>query len=301
MAAELLSFFRPAALVRGDWSGQEIAEFYRVEAALVQAGVSVVVDRGVSDEGDPWFVFCRENDGEVIVHFARIAGNYLIVADAIGQPIRGSDFRKLLSEFVSVNPAFIPLPAGKGSKLLLHPASLLAAVVATALYHMSGTEALAHTLDRGKVDPSHGQKQTMTAAEGEIGASGEIDRKWIDRQIAAAVVAMVALAAADFSQFGHDALTKLASTIVDITGDHLTAAHSVVADAAPVISTGILQHEASLLGLPDFHPGGADNGATSLIAAPVVVGQPSANLASAAPQFSGGNTIGGRRRKGRPR
>ena len=77
MAAELLSFFRPAKSVSGDWSTQEIAEFYRVEAALVQAGASVCVDRGVSDEGDPWFVFCRAVDGEVIVHFARIAGEAL--------------------------------------------------------------------------------------------------------------------------------------------------------------------------------------------------------------------------------
>src|ERR1700730_11393368 len=126
MAAELLSFFRPAASVRGDWSTQEVAEFYRVEAALVQAGISVLVDRGVSDEGDPWFVFCRAVDGEVIVHFARIAGDYLIAADSIGRTFRGSDFRRLLSEFVSLNPTLIPMPAARGARLLLHPASLLA-------------------------------------------------------------------------------------------------------------------------------------------------------------------------------
>src|ERR1700686_5301122 len=102
MAAELLSFFRPAKSVSGDWSSQEIAEFYRVEAALVQAGVSVFVDRGVSDEGDPWFVFCRSADGEVIVHFARISGNYLIAADSIGRPVQGPDFRKVLADFVAI-------------------------------------------------------------------------------------------------------------------------------------------------------------------------------------------------------
>ena len=199
MAAELLSFFKPAPKLRGDWSSQEFAEFYRVEAALVQAGISVLVDRGVSDEGDPWFVFCRSIDGEVIVHFARIDGNYLIASESIGRTLRGGDFRRLLSEFVSLNPTLIPMSTARGAKLLLHPASLLAAVVATALYHMSGTEAVAGTVDPSAVDTLRSSPPVEAISD-----ASELDRKWHDRQLAAAGVVMILLAAADFSQFRDD-------------------------------------------------------------------------------------------------
>ena len=230
MAAELLSFFRPAVSVSGDWSSQEIAEFYRVEAALVQAGVSVFVDRGVSDEGDPWFVFCRATDGEVIVHFARINGNYLIVADSIGQPLRGPDFRKVLADFVAINPTLIPIPRPSGAKLMMHPASLLAAVVATALYQMSGTEAVASTLDPVAVDGTH--SPTHHAPSFGILASFDADRKWSDWQVAAVVGAMIALA--EYSDSGNEIFSNLASTILDTANDHIVLPHSIIADASPI-------------------------------------------------------------------
>ncbi len=53
----VISFFRPAATCRGGWSQQELAEFYRVEAALVRAGLQIGSEQGLSDEADPWFVF----------------------------------------------------------------------------------------------------------------------------------------------------------------------------------------------------------------------------------------------------
>src|SRR5690554_6887190 len=40
-----------------DWANEDLAQFYRVEASLIQAGISVETDRGVTDEGEPWFVF----------------------------------------------------------------------------------------------------------------------------------------------------------------------------------------------------------------------------------------------------
>jgi hypothetical protein len=253
MAAELLSFFRPAASVNGDWSTQEIAEFYRVEAALVQAGMSIVVDRGISDEGDPWFVFCRAHDGEVIVHFARVEGKYLIVAESVGRALQGADFRRLLAEFVSINPTLIPMPP-RGSKMLLHPSSLLAAVVATALYHMLGTEAVANTLDPGAVDDSYPNVHRGSDNPGELSAPyGDGERKWYDRQIAAAVAAMMALAATEFSQSTGDALNTLASALVDLTDNHLGTVHSVVAHAVPVRDTDTDLRNASLLDTSNAH------------------------------------------------
>ncbi len=242
MPAELLSFFRPAASVRGDWSIQEVAEFYRVEAALVQAGISILVDRGVSDEGDPWFVFCRAGDGEVIVHFARIAGQYLIAAESIGRTLRGSDFRRLLSEFVSLNPTLIPMPSARGAKLLLHPASLLAAVVATALFHMSSTEAVANT-----VNPSAVQEAPVSIAGEMNREAGEIDRKWYDRQAAAVAVAMIALAAADFSQFGHGHFSSILSMASEGSSDNAPSSHSILSKVAPPIADELNTKDGTLL------------------------------------------------------
>ncbi len=250
MAAELLSFFRPAAAVIGDWSNQEIAEFYRVEAALVQAGMNIAVDRGLSDEGDPWFVFCRAHDGEVIVHFARVEGQYLIVAESVGRALQGSDFRRLLAEFVSVNPTLIPMPP-RGSKLLLHPASLLAAVVATALYQMLGTEAVAHTLDPAAVDNHQSLNHHDREGSHEASVSnGDGERKWYDRQVAAAVVAMVALAATEFPQSASDAFNSIASNLVNLTDDQTRSVHSVAAPHTAAIGELAKDiHSADLLDL----------------------------------------------------
>ena len=85
-AGRVLSFLR-ARPSSNDWTQQELAEFYRVESALLQGGLLVTTDRGVSDEGDPWFVFCRSDTEEVIAHFARIEGCYLVASSAFsGSP-----------------------------------------------------------------------------------------------------------------------------------------------------------------------------------------------------------------------
>jgi len=115
-----------------DWSTQELAEFYRVESALLQAGLAVTTDRGLSDEGGPWFVFCRRDDEEVISHFARINHEYVIVSPAFSGSARGSDFRKLVNELLDRQPLVLPLQRQRDQKLLLHPASFLIALIAAA-------------------------------------------------------------------------------------------------------------------------------------------------------------------------
>ena len=142
----VLSFFRPAPVARGDWSQQEIAEFYRVEAALTQAGLRVTTDRGLSDEDDPWFVFCRF-DGDVILHFARIDGLYVVASEAFERPLQGPDFRALLNAVAAEHPTLVPLPRpdahGSRGNLVLHPAALLAAIVATVAFQLAGGDAMA--------------------------------------------------------------------------------------------------------------------------------------------------------------
>lgn len=135
MAAQVLSFFQrsPRLAPRPtDWSQQELAEFYRVESALIRAGIRVGTDRGMSDENEPWFVFYRSDDGEVVIHFARIDGEYLIAGPAYEEIARGFDFTALVRNLVARHP--MVRRADSGSNLSIHPAALLVAVVGTAFF-----------------------------------------------------------------------------------------------------------------------------------------------------------------------
>lgn len=123
----------------GDWINQELADLYRVEALLVQAGIRISTGRGLTDENEPWFVFCR-NDGEVFVHLARIKGVYLLDSPGLGTLLEGSDFASLIDRFVKQVAArnapesnvvrFRPQMLHDRT-VRLHPAVMLAALVWT--------------------------------------------------------------------------------------------------------------------------------------------------------------------------
>ncbi len=119
--------------VSRDWTQQELAEFYRVESVLGAAGIAVEMERGVSDEGDPWFIFCRPQNGDVIIHFARYEGSYIAASGALGQVLRGRNFRELVDAFIARQPLVMP-GQSEGSSVVLHPSALLTALVATALF-----------------------------------------------------------------------------------------------------------------------------------------------------------------------
>ena len=122
-----------------DWSNQELADLFRVRQLLSGANVAVETDRGVTDEGDPWFVFCHGN-GEVFIHLCRINGMYLLDSPNVLRPLRGADFSELIADFT--NQA---LPARgsedeterrvirleRGGKVRLHPSAMLAALIWT--------------------------------------------------------------------------------------------------------------------------------------------------------------------------
>ena len=45
------------------WDNQDLADFYRAIEILKQAGLDLESDAGLTDEGDPWFVFMRPEMG----------------------------------------------------------------------------------------------------------------------------------------------------------------------------------------------------------------------------------------------
>ena len=118
-----------------DWSNDELAELYRVVDILSRTGLAIDTDKGLSDEGDPWFVFCRADTGDVIVHFARIGGQFVAVSAVTDDVVRGPNFRKVAEALVNRQPLIVPPPVA-GQKLFLHPAVLLTALVATTLAQM---------------------------------------------------------------------------------------------------------------------------------------------------------------------
>ena len=126
-----------------DWSPRELAEFYRVEAALIQAGLRIATERGVTDEGDPWFAFCRPDDAEVIVHIARIGGIYILAGPAYDGIASGRDIGALVRDLIARHPLIQMRGDNRqGSKIFLHPAALLIAVVATAFFKSTEARAL---------------------------------------------------------------------------------------------------------------------------------------------------------------
>jgi hypothetical protein len=111
------------------WSNEEFAELYRVEHALSQTGIPLETDYGITDEGDPWFVFCR-CEGEVLVHIARYDGLYRLCSPALPQPLTGLSFTALTKSFVSGLRAPVQQSAG----VSIHPAALLSVLVAAIFY-----------------------------------------------------------------------------------------------------------------------------------------------------------------------
>jgi hypothetical protein len=156
--SNVLAFLRHSSNSR-DWNQQELAEFYRVEAALLQSGFSITTARGLTDEDDPWFVFCRADNEEVIAHFARVGAEYIIVSNFFQGAVRGRDFRALIRQILDSHPLMRPLQRRHGQKVFLHPAALLTALIASAYVisdkHFPG--------DSGAADGGHGKNNSLVS------------------------------------------------------------------------------------------------------------------------------------------
>jgi len=201
----VISFFRPASTSQGGWSQQELAEFYRVEAALIRAGLQIGSEQGLSDEAEPWFVFCRP-DGDAIMHFARIDGSYVIASEVLDSPMRGSDFRALINQVAQRYPELLPIPQGAdGTKLSVHPAALLAALVAAAALSLSPHDAFAADQEHAGDGPAPAgpSGQTLQHRAAGAGDSGEADERDSHRKQFGVIVFSAMVFAADAFAADH--------------------------------------------------------------------------------------------------
>jgi hypothetical protein len=131
----------PEAPALNDWSNQELADLYRVKRLLDTAGVPNELDRGLTDEGDPWLVFVGP-DGEVFIHLCRLDALYVLDSPNIQAPLRGADFNALIEAFTNRalprtgtaaadGPGARVVRLERGGKVYLHPSALLAALIWT--------------------------------------------------------------------------------------------------------------------------------------------------------------------------
>lgn len=89
---------------RGDWSTEDLAHLGRAANFVRKLGLSVETDRGVTDEGEPWFVLCDADSGEVFAHFARSSGKYVVFGPCLNGLLTGTVLRDLVERFLDDCP-----------------------------------------------------------------------------------------------------------------------------------------------------------------------------------------------------
>jgi len=116
-----------------NWSDQELAEFYRVIDIFAKYGLTIVTDSGLTDEMDPWFVYCNDQ-GEVFAHFCKIDGLYFLDSPKFSSPITAFNLRDLVDRFseehLKNNERLKNL---KENVVVLHPSILFTSLI-LALY-----------------------------------------------------------------------------------------------------------------------------------------------------------------------
>ena len=133
MTASILSFHVPERPLapKMPWQNQDLAELYRVRDRLCEAGMSVDAHSGVSDEGDPWFVY---QQGEtVVVHIARIDDEIHVVNCVSNTFYTGRNFREVSDRMLDEAPVALNKQFRRNGNVVLHPSALLMAFVAAAV------------------------------------------------------------------------------------------------------------------------------------------------------------------------
>jgi hypothetical protein len=82
------------------WSARELALFSRAAKSLSSGGLRVETDYGLTDEGEPWLVFCCAESGDVCGHFAKVRRKYVACVPFRGHGLRGCKLQDVLSRFL---------------------------------------------------------------------------------------------------------------------------------------------------------------------------------------------------------
>ena len=115
---------RPVIQVAGaDWSQQELADFYRAHRLLVQNGVAIGLDRGLSDTGDPWMVFYDTASEDVFLHIARFDRCCILVSETLRLHLSRASITDLIVAFEEAVRDITQPRREQSANVLLHPAA----------------------------------------------------------------------------------------------------------------------------------------------------------------------------------
>ncbi|WP_020665177.1 hypothetical protein [Aureimonas ureilytica] len=180
MTATILSFGRrqpntPPLPAKTPWQNQDLAELYRVRDRLCAAGLEVETEAGVTDEGDPWFVYAQAGTDNVVVHIARIDSEIHVINCVTGGTYVGPSFREVSDRMLEEAPLALSAQVRRSSNVVLHPSAFLTAFVAAALMLIDLLEhnkAEAATLD-GAHEGAHASDWVVTTGSAhDASASG---------------------------------------------------------------------------------------------------------------------------------
>ncbi len=137
--------FTPRAQVRvgPPWSTVELGELFRVAHVLRQSGMMIETDMGLSDEGDPWFVFFATQTEDVIAHFARINGEVVVHGLSASGVVSGVDLADVVRRLQPVQAMEAQQRSQADRSVVFHPFMLLVAFVAASFLATEESQAAA--------------------------------------------------------------------------------------------------------------------------------------------------------------
>jgi hypothetical protein len=258
----MVAIFRFTVPARKEWSPAEQAEFVRAAAILRGTGLPIVCETGVSDEGDPWVIFLREDTGDVIAHIAKIDGQVMAASAATGDVVSGPSFRTVMDKVVRSQPLVLPATS-VGDRIHLHPSAVVVAFIATALAWAVEEDARMYDW---KVDADGtvalvggGRESSGNVLRDALFSKAEASRLGLDTShhnlssslVAAAALAAVAMVAKSLELMGDE--TERVAAAPD-TSDHTDAAVQHDGGAVPADAQAAAPDVAATHGTSDGDP-----------------------------------------------
>jgi hypothetical protein len=94
------------------WSKHELGHLHRAAKLMWAGGLSIETDCGVTDEGDPWFVFCDAESGDIVAHFARMDSKYIACVPFRDGALTGRVLSDLIEQFLQQRTGAQPISVG---------------------------------------------------------------------------------------------------------------------------------------------------------------------------------------------
>ncbi len=160
---------RPQVRVGPPWTTAELGELFRVAHVLRQSGMTIETDMGLSDEGDPWFVFYSVQSEDVIAHFARINGEIVVHGLSSGGVVSGVNLHDVVRRLQPVQAMEQQQKSQTDRSVVLHPFMLLVAFVAASFLATEESQAAAPV------------EKSAAKTDGATDAATKVKSDWIDR------------------------------------------------------------------------------------------------------------------------